>query len=200
LNRRILLVLATAVTVVVAALAIQRWSNRAVEAQAAESPSPLPPVAVRAAAVEGNDVEPSFKLRIRAESGVYRSGEPIQIWAWLTYAGPKGQEKLVGSGSGLVLFSWEQLAGDLHQDAAATTDCAPYTINRDQVLAVPFAKSGGFSADDPYAAFWRQYFADPALRLPASRYRIHAQTNFYVGDCGAAEHRLDAAVEIGVLP
>jgi hypothetical protein len=39
-------------------------------------------------------------------------------------------------------------------------------MDRGQVLAMPFAKSGGFSADDPHAAFWRQYFADPALRLP----------------------------------
>jgi hypothetical protein len=45
------------------------------------------------------------------------------------------------------------------------------------------------------------YFADPVLRLPAGHYRIHAITGFFVGDCGAGlEHRLDASVDIQVLP
>jgi hypothetical protein len=199
-NRRFLLVLATAVTVVIAALAVQLWSNRPGEVPAAASTSPHPPAAIPAGAVEGNDAEPWFKLRIRAGPGVYRAGEPIQVWAWLTYTGPKPQEKLVASGSGLVQFSWEQQDGQRRQDGAGTADCAPYSIDRTQVLAVPFAKSGGFSGDDPDAGFWRQYFQDPVLRLPAGRYRIHALTNFFVGECGGPEHRLDAAVKITVLP
>jgi hypothetical protein len=179
---------------------VQRWSSRAGEAPAAASTSPRSAAAIPAAAVEGNDAEPWFKLRIGAESGVYRAGEPIHVWARLTYTGPKPQEKLVASGSGLVQFSWEQQNGQRRQDGAATADCAPYSIDRTQVLAVPFAKSGGFSGDDPDAGFWRQYFADPVLRLPAGRYRIHALTNFFVGECAGPEHRLDATVEITVLP
>jgi hypothetical protein len=191
-NRRIVFVLATAIVVVVAALAVQRWANRV-------QGSPAPAVAP-AVAVEGRDADPAFAIRVRAEPAVYRSGEPIQVWAWLTYTGPKPQEKLAASGSGLVQFSWEQLDGQRRQEGAATADCAPYSIDRTQVLAVPFAKSGGFTGEDPDAGFWRQYFADPIFRLPAGRYRIHALTNFSVRECGGAEHRLDASVEITVLP
>jgi hypothetical protein len=82
----------------------------------------------------------------------------------------------------------------------ATADCAPYAIRRAEELAVPFAKTGAYQGDDPDVAVWRQYFADPALRLPASLYQIHAQTDFYLGECGSPAHRLDASLEILVLP
>jgi hypothetical protein len=191
-NRRFLLPLAAAIVVVVAALAVQRWTSRV-------QGSPVPAL-VPAVAVEGTDADPAFAVRIRAESAVYRSGEPIDIRAWLTYAGPKAQETLMGSGSGLVIFSWEQLDGRLRQDGIWTADCGPYTIDLGQPLAAPFAKSGAVLGDGPEAEFWRQYFEDPVFRLPAGRYRIHALTNFFVGECGGPEHRLDAAVEITVLP
>jgi hypothetical protein len=194
-NRRILIVLALAAVVIVTALAVERWVNRA-SASASPQPSTTPPVA----GVEGTDAEPLFKLRIRAESAVYRSGQPTQVRAWLTYTGPNAQEKLVGSGSGIILFSWEQTDGRLRQEAVATADCVPYTLAKGQARAVPFAKTGAFSGDDPDVAFWQQYFADPVLRLPVGRYRIHAITGFSVGECGGPEHRLDASIEILVLP
>jgi hypothetical protein len=195
-NRRIVVVLATAIVVVVAALAVQRWTNRV-----QGSPAPAPAL-VPAVAVEGTDADAAFALRIRAESAVYRSGEPIHIRAWLTYLGPKQQEGLAGSGDGLVGFSWEEQLGRRHQGAVWHSSCVGYSIDRGKALAVPFAKSGGFSGEDPDADYWRQFFADPVFRLPVGRYRIHAETNFWIGDCGhpAPEHHLDAAVEITVLP
>jgi hypothetical protein len=193
-NRRIVLVVALVTAVAVAAVVVDRWANRA---SAAASPEPS---AAAPAAVEGTDIDPSFAVRIRAEPAVYRSGQPIHITAWLTYTGPKAQEKLVGSGSGFVLFSWEQLDGRLHQEAVATADCVPYSIKRDEALAVPFAKTGAFQGDDPDVRFWQRYFADPVFRLPAGRYRIHAVPSFTVGECGGPAHHLDASVEILVLP
>ena len=106
----------------------------------------------------------------------------------------------MGSGSGLVLFSWEQLDGRLRQEAVATSDCVPYSIKRVEALVVPFAKTGAYQGDDPAVGFWQQYFADPVLRLPAGRYRIHALPNLTIGECGGPEHRLDASVEITVIP
>lgn len=194
-NRRILFALTLTAAVIVAALAVERWVNRA-----SASATPEPSAAFPLAAVEGTEADAAFAVRIRAESAVYRSGEPIHVTAWLTYAGPKAQEKLVGSGSGLVHFSWVQQDGGLRQDAIWHTDCQPYSIDRGQPLAVPFAKSGAVLGDGLEAEFWRQYFVDPVLRLPAGRYRIHAITGFSVGECGGPEHRLDASVEITVLP
>jgi len=194
-NRRILVVLTLTAVVVVAALAVERWASGA-SAVASPQPSTTAPVAE----VEGTDVDPLFAVRIRAEPAVYRSGQPIRITAWLTYTGPKAEEKLVGSGSGLVLFSWEQLDGRLRQEAVATADCVPYSIKRVEPLVVPFAKAGAYQGDDPDVGFWQQYFADPVLRLPAGRYRIQALPRLTIGECGGPEHRLDATVEITVLP
>jgi hypothetical protein len=193
-NRRILLAFAAAVMFVVAVLAVQRWTSRA-----PESPT-LPPVP--AVAVEGNNADSQFEIRIRAESATYRSGDAIQINAWLTYLGPKGQEQLAGSGDGLVGFSWEEQVGRRRQGAIWHSSCATYSIDRAQPLAVRFIKTGSYSADDPDADYWRQFFADPVFRLSVGRYRIHAETNFSIGDCGhrGSDHHLDAPVDILVLP
>jgi hypothetical protein len=191
-KRRVLLGLALAAIVAVTALAVQRWTNRAQEAPA--------PGGVPAAGVEGTDADAAFTLRIRAESVEYRFGEPIQIRAWLMYLGPKDQELLAGSFSGIVLYSWEQLNGPLRRGNSLRLNCQPYVINRGQPIDIPFGKNGAFSGDDPDAAFWRQYFADPAFRLPVGRYRIHAKTFFYIGDCRGPKPDLDAAVQIQVLP
>jgi len=190
-NRRILL-LASVTIVVLAVLAIGRWAtSTAPSATLAQPP---------AAAVEANSADNLFRVRIRAEPATYRSGEPIHVQAWLAYLGPKDRETIVGSGSGLVGFSWEQLDGQRRQGGAATADCRPYSIERAIPIAVRFTKSGGFTAEDPDAPYWRQYFADPVFRLLPGHYRIHAQADFTVGACGGERHDLEASVQVLVVP
>jgi len=186
------LVLTVAAAILLAALAVERWINRAPEAPAA---APVP-----ATGVEDNAIDAPFSLRIRAESASYRFGEGIQVTAWLTYSGPKEREELAASFSGIVLYSWEQLDGPLRREAGYRLNCQSYAINRGQPIRIPFAKSGAFSGEDPDAAFWRQYFADPDFHLPVGRYRIHAKSYFFIHDCQVSEPGLDAAVEIDVRP
>ena len=81
-----------------------------------------------------------------------------------------------------------------------TSDCAPHLIPAAGSLDVPFAKSGGWSADDPNAAFLRAYFADPELRLPPGTWRVEASTAASIGEgCTGAPLKLVAAVDVVVL-
>jgi hypothetical protein len=205
-NRRLLLAVAAAVALVVAVLAIQRWSNLTTEAQATASPSPVPQVVIPTGPVEARSADGPFSVDMRIESAVYRSGEPIAIRATLTYTGPKVRETLAGSGTGLVIYSWEELDGPRHYDAVGTDDCHHYSIGRDQGMVVPFAKffqggpPGVIPDTIPDAAFWRAYFSDPLFRLPAGRYRIHAGSAFWISTCSGREFHMDPSIEIQVLP
>ena len=64
-----------------------------------------------------------------------------------------------------------------------TADCAKHDYARLAPVAIQFQKSGGYSADDPNAAFYRTYFADPVLRLPAGHWKLTAIANGYLKPC-----------------
>ena len=155
-----------------------------------ESPSVAAP---RAAAGDAQ-----FQLSIRAGRDRYRAGEPIEVSAALRYLGPDERLVLSGSGSGLVLFSLEQVDGPLDTAAVATSDCARHGIGQGE-RAFRFAKSGGYSADDPDAAFWNSFFRDPELRLPAGTWRVTARASFFVGDdCSGRPRDLAATITLEV--
>lgn len=64
----------------------------------------------------------------------------------------------------------------------------------------PFKKTGGWSGDDPKADYWKAYFSDPELRLPAGTYEIRAFCDFSFSDAAPVndykqEIRFDITVE-----
>ena len=64
-----------------------------------------------------------------------------------------------------------------------TADCGQHEFPRLVPVAVPFRKTGGFSADDPNADFYRAFFADPVLRLPAGRWQVTASVSGFLVPC-----------------
>lgn len=148
--------------------------------------------------VEARDADESFELVLRVGSARYAENQPIDASATLSYLGPEPGVGLVGSGSGLVGFSAKQLDGRLSVGGVSTDDCQQYRLDRAKPLAVPYAKGAAWSDDDPDAAFYRAFAADPLFRLPRGRWQISAGTNFYVGECGGQSHALGAEVTIVV--
>jgi hypothetical protein len=144
------------------------------------------------------DADQSFELLLRVGSTRYTANQPIDVSATLSYLGPEAGIDLVGSGSGLIGFTAKQLDGRLDITGGHTDDCRTYRLDRAQPMVVPYAKSGGWSNDDPDAAFYRAFFADPVFRLPRGRWQISATAAFTVGECGGPSHALDAAVTIVV--
>lgn len=142
-------------------------------------------------------VRDAFRLTIRTASHGYRADEPIDVSTVLAYAGPAQRVEVAGSGSGIVIFAIEQLDGPIRIEGGGSADCHPWTIPRGE-NAVPFSKSGGYSTDDPLADFYARYFDDPALRLPAGRWRITALANFYPPGCEGEGIRMAASVEVTV--
>jgi hypothetical protein len=131
--------------------------------------------------VEGRDA--GFALTLRIGSDAVDAGAPIDVAAVLAWEGADQRASIWGSGGGPVSFGLEQVDGDIRIDAVMTADCAQHEYTRGVPVAIPFRKSGGFPDDDPNADFYRAFFADPVLRLPAGRWRVRATASGYLVPC-----------------
>lgn len=140
-----------------------------------------------------------FALELRLADNVVDAGQPIDLAATLTWEGPAGEVTVWGSGSGPVMFNLKQLDGELAMEAVQTADCSPTVIARGAPVVMPYRKSGGWSADDPNADFYRTFFADPVLRLPAGRWRAAAVASGYLAPCDAAAPAFDIELEADLL-
>lgn len=138
-------------------------------------------------------------LRAVADSTSVAGDEVIGVTATLERIGP-GPQQLSGSGSGLVFFSVTRLEDGLTSGPPGSTlDCRAYSLSPNEPMTVPFAKSGGFSPDDPNAAFMEAYFAEPELTLPPGTWRIDVTAIGTLGrECGGGD-LIDLAVELVVF-
>jgi hypothetical protein len=113
-----------------------------------------------------------------------------------------GTEPIVlsGSGSGFVFFSVTRTADGLTSgEPVWTDDCARHVVPAGDRNVIPFAKSGGWSEEDPNAAFLRTYFADPQLTLPSGTWRIDVVAQGYIGDgCTGAQLDLEVSLIVTV--
>ncbi len=140
-----------------------------------------------------------FALELRLAENIVDAGQPIDLAATLTWEGPAGEATVWGSGGGPVMFSLKQLDGELAMEAVQTADCSPTVIARGAPFVVPYRKSGGWSADDPNADFYRTFFADPVLRRPAGQGRATAVASGYLAPCDAVAPTFNIHVEADLL-
>ncbi len=129
---------------------------------------------------EGSDT--LFSLSIQADRGRYAADEPIDIATTLRYIGDT-RTTVASSAGGLVGFSIEQLDGPVDALGGRDAACQRYEYGPGGSESVAFQKSGGYADDDPMAGYWRRFFADPELRLPAGEYRITAEAEYGDPDC-----------------
>lgn len=163
---------------------------------ACAEPDPTPVVARVASAEATRD---GLSLSAIAVPATVASGDVIAVTATLARLGP-GQLELSGSGSGLVFFSVTRLEDGLTSGPPGSRgDCHEYLLSPDEPMVVPFAKSGGYSSDDPNAAFMEAYFADPELTLPPGTWRIDVSAFGNLGhECGG-DALIDLAIELVVF-
>ena len=158
----------------------------------APSPTPTAPE-IAAATASGQGVT----LAVTARPAVAAPGQRLDVEAVVTN---DGDEPLVlsGSGGGFVFFSVTRVEDGLTSgEPAMTDDCVPHVLADGERTVVPFAKSGGWSEEDPNADFLRTYFGDPDLSLPAGTWRIDVSTAATIGE-GCVGPRLELAVSVVV--
>ena len=78
-------------------------------------------------------------------------------------------------------------------------DCVTHVVPVGEPIVVPFSKSGGFSQEDPNAAFMEAYFADPQLTLPSGTWRIDVEVHGSLErECGGDLLDLEVALVVTV--
>ncbi|HEX7950543.1 MAG TPA: hypothetical protein VF494_09355, partial [Candidatus Limnocylindrales bacterium] len=98
-----------------------------------------------------------------------------------------GLVELGVAGNGPIEFIFREVDGDRNIGPAWDTVCASAQLGADSPIVRSIRKSGGYSDDQPDAAFYRSFFADPLVRLPAGDWDITAIAEFMDGrDCRIA--------------
>jgi hypothetical protein len=113
-------------------------------------------------------------------------GQAIDVRTTLTWTGGAPNVTIWGSGMGPVGFLFEELTGPKRTiGGVMTSDCSRHSYDRGVATAIPLGKSAAWGPDDPDAAFFQEFSADPVLHLPAGRWRITADLSGYLAQCDA---------------
>jgi hypothetical protein len=148
-------------------------------------------------AVRVEDRERGFLLAISTPQLEWSAEQAISVSADLSYLGP-GSITVSGPGPGShVAFEVVELTGTRKMEPLWLLACVTWKMTA-VPLAIPFRKSGGYSPDEPDAAFYEAYFAEAEFRLPAGRWRVSALGPFSVGDCSGPNVNLRAGFTLTV--
>lgn len=153
-------------------------------------------VAVSASAPGSRSTETAtdgtFSVAVSAPATTH-SSDALDVFATLTYQGPQPSIDVDGDSMGLVFFAFTQLDGTRSMVPVSVLLCAATTLQRQAAATYRPVKSIGFTAEDPNAAFYQQWAADPQVHLPAGRWQIVATAQIYAATAcygGAPDHKL----------
>ncbi|CAN5795639.1 hypothetical protein BH24CHL6_BH24CHL6_06510 [soil metagenome] len=168
---------------------------------AAPSPSTLetdPPERARPARAQ--DLGQPFRLVFELPSTSWRAGDSVEGQATLELL--EGDSAVFsGSGGGPLGFEFVEIDGRRRMSPVWTGDCAVHQLDAASPLVSPITKSGGFSADDPDAQFYRDFFDRPDVQLTPGEWEISAVAVFREGHgCTGREHMLRASIRVDISP
>jgi hypothetical protein len=140
-----------------------------------------------------------FVIALTTDS-VARAGAPVSARATANYDGVPREVEAFMPGSGPLRFSLSQIGGDIRVDGGGPADCVSKTITRGTIADSPFVKSGGYDPAGPHAQFYRAFFAEDALILPAGEWQIVATLDISLDGCSEAADTAKASSNVIVLP
>ena len=139
-----------------------------------------PPAASSSTGEQGESsascTENGFEMRLYSDKQVYKSAETIKIWATLAYVGDD-DTVTIWHGDPYMRFSITD-GGDFNADGVSHTILTSTVLKKGELYRFDYEKSGGWSADDPDAAFWEAFYQEEDLYLPAGEYTITVRGAF----------------------
>ena len=158
--------------------------------QAAASPAPTP--------AQATDTQGKYRLVFELPKTDWRTSDSITGQATLSLVG-SGSVDFGSSGSGPIGYGFHDVGSSRQMGPAWTWDCRSDRLESGQPKTSQITKSGGFNGEDPNVDFYRSFFADPLVHLPAGDWTITAVASFVEGSgCSGASYTLKAAVLVHV--
>ena len=111
-----------------------------------------------------------FQMNLFSDKEVYKTTDVIQIWATLEYTG-NDDAIMIWSSDPYMIFSITDGKG-FDTGGVAVDVLLSTVLTKGETYRFDYQKSGGWSADDPDAAFWENFYQEKDLRLPAGEYTI----------------------------
>jgi hypothetical protein len=111
-----------------------------------------------------------FEMKLNINKTKFKVGESIVYSASLTYIGDSNSITIWGPKT-YVAFSITD-GKKFKMEGTTTAELAATELFRGEVREYPFFKSGAYSSDDPEAGFWKKFYAEKELLLPAGTYII----------------------------
>jgi len=113
-----------------------------------------------------------FELKLYVDKNTYSTEGIIQCYATVEYVGDKDSITIYSSDP-LVGFG---LKDDKYFDGgyAVNDVLISTTFKKGEIVRFDYMKSGGWSGDDTNADFYKKFFAEKELILPAGNYEISA--------------------------
>ena len=146
-------------------------------------------------------VDGRFKLRFTVARTTWRSDESIEGTAVLSLV--EGEPIELGvPANGPIEFAFHEVGGRREMGPAYDTACASAELDVDRPIVSAIRKSGGYGEDQPGAEFYRAFFADPLVRLPAGDWDISAVAEFIDDrDCSiGTHHSIRATIRVTITP
>ena len=136
-----------------------------------------------------------FVLEVMLPRQQFSTTDAIPVQTTLTWTGAAPRGELWGSGSGPVSFLLTELGPPRRaMGGGMTLDCTSTEFARGVPTPVPFAKGGGWDETDPNKDFYRAWYADPILRLPAGRWQLTIRAEGMLAPCDLDAPRFDATI------
>jgi hypothetical protein len=164
---------------------------------AAPTASPSIAASPSVAAATAEDGEGPFRLVFTLPKTTWSAGDSIDGQSRLEFSGV-APVTIVGSAGGVLGFSFAEVDGRRQMGPAWDTACAIHAIAPDKPIVSPITKSGGYGDDQPDAAFYRAFFTDPLVHLPAGEWDITAAAEFVERECGGPPHSRQASIRVRV--
>jgi hypothetical protein len=117
-----------------------------------------------------------FEMKLNIKKTKFKVGEPIVYSASLTYIG-NSKSILIWGGHTYILF-YVSDGKKIEMTGANTLELTATKLMQGETHEYPFVKSGGYSPNEPDAAFWKKFYAEKNLLLPAGTYLISARCDF----------------------
>ena len=125
-----------------------------------------------------------FIMTLNSDRHTYSTADVISIWGTLAYVGDYDRIE-IWHGCPFMIFSisgGDELDFGMALGGAVSEILVSSVLERGIVYHFVYQKSGGWSADDPNAAFWEAFFSEADLLLPVGEYVITLSGGFSLSE------------------